>query len=197
MSTQPRSSSRLFLSLLLAALLVPFGATIADATTLRPISLDTLTRDSDAIVLGTVVAQQARFERGVIWTTSTLEVEQCIAGDCADVATLEVRTPGGEVAGVAQRIAGVTAVEPGGTYVMFLERGADRALRPVALVQGVVAVVPTASGRMAMEPSADVAVMAPDGRLIAHERPHQRRMEVASLITIIQNLRAVTPSQPR
>lgn len=171
---------------LVLGLLVP---SVADATIVEPLSLQALVERSDAVVLGTVVAQRSTFRQGIIWTTSTVEVEQCVIGECQRVAAVMVETPGGTVAGVSQRITGAAEVLRGEAYLFFLEEAVGPAYRPVALVQGVMAVEEQDDGaRVAVEAVGDVAVLGPDGRLVGHERRHPQRLPLAGLLSTITEL---------
>ena len=110
------------------------SASQSDATTLRRLSVDELSVLSDTVVVGNVSNQRAAFEGGVIWTTSTVDVESCWAGPCG-TNQVEVHTPGGVVGDIEQRVSGLTPIEVGDTLVLFLVRR-GRHLQPVSFGQG-------------------------------------------------------------
>jgi len=71
------------------------------ATTLVPVTLDQVTHTADLIVVGRVVSSVGRMDesRGMIFTHTTLRVEQVIRGNGAPAlrtdGTLEIVSPGG------------------------------------------------------------------------------------------------------
>ena len=109
-----------------AFLLGALVASTALATTLVKADLSWLTRNSDAVVVGTVGSVHSRYtaDRMRIMTNSEIAVSQTLKGQVP--ATVVVMQPGGEVGNVGQLVSGVARFSPGEEVVVFLEKRGER-----------------------------------------------------------------------
>jgi hypothetical protein len=138
--------------LLLASALV-FAPITAQATISRAVAFDEKVERAAAIVVGTCVSQEARWDESHRWilTYSTFQVEKLLKGSLP-VRELTIVTPGGEVDGLHQDTIGVPDFQKGDERVLFVKntdagptvlffdqgaytiekQGSDRIVRPVA-----------------------------------------------------------------
>ncbi|MBH25509.1 MAG: hypothetical protein CMH57_13885 [Myxococcales bacterium] len=160
---QPRHTARRS-TLAVAALLVTGVVAVsssATATTLPALTLDQVTVASERVVLVEVLDQAADFEGGVIWTHTTVRVEECWSGDCDDD-TLVVRTPGGVVGDLEQRVHGVTTMRTGDRLVLFLEATPNtlgQVFRPFGMALGALRVHQLGQDTVAVRDLTDVALV--------------------------------------
>lgn len=123
-----RRERRKRLSVLLAALCLSAAGlamvpTFAGATELPALSLESLAQSSDRVVVAQVTARQARFEGGLIWTRTTVQVQDCLGqlrDRCVQGEEMTVLTPGGQVGEVGQSVSGLRELEVGQRVVLFL-----------------------------------------------------------------------------
>jgi hypothetical protein len=73
----------------------------------------------------------------VIWTTTVVHVIECWQGSCAQGTELELRTLGGVVGDIEQRVAGLAAPKVGGKMLLFVREAPGGTYSPVGLAQGV------------------------------------------------------------
>lgn len=95
----------------------------AEAIVVAPIGLSALTQQSDDVVLGTVARQTVRYEGRHLVTDSEVSVAAVLKGRLVPRGTVFVRTAGGTLGNVTQRIADVPSPEVGESYVFFLSGG--------------------------------------------------------------------------
>lgn len=103
------------------ALTVP---TVARATVVVPVTVETLTRRSDDVVVGTVRRASSLWDAGRIVTDYEVDVAAVMKGALAPHGTVVVRLPGGVVGRIGQTVPGVPGMVTGGTYLLFLDVGA-------------------------------------------------------------------------
>lgn len=118
------------LSLLLVLAPLPAAATLAEALALEDLAV----RATD-IVQGRVLEVQGRRAGGLIVSDVAVAVAGCFKGTCQD-AVVTVRVLGGRAEGLTMRVFGAPRFEPDEDVLLFLEPGADDALRVVGLAQG-------------------------------------------------------------
>jgi hypothetical protein len=119
-----RGASALFLLLLIA--FSPLNQS-AEALTMSPLSVETLSRDADLIIHGRVLSQEAQrvqksgahSEGSWIFTLSTLEVTARLKGDC--LTQVLVSQAGGTIDGLTMSIPGATLLRPDQEVVLFLK----------------------------------------------------------------------------
>ncbi len=114
-------SARALLAIAAAtALLVPASSRGALA---RPVSVEALARDADAVVRAHVERREARWaaDGRHIETFVTLRVSSTWRGQASQ--SLAVRVPGGEVGEFGQRVDASPQFEDGEEVVVFLKRG--------------------------------------------------------------------------
>jgi hypothetical protein len=124
----------------------------ADATISRAVAFEEKVEDAAAIVVGTCIDQQSRWDNARNWilTYSTFRVEKTLKGFPSQQITIV--TPGGTVGNVAQDIVGVPKFSKGEEHVLFVRNtqagptvlyleqgnyhvekdGSERVVRPVA-----------------------------------------------------------------
>ncbi len=152
----------------------PFAAIVAGAllaaapargSVVRVLSLEELVARSAAIAVVTVESTRASWVDGRIVTDATLVVEDGLWGaESGD--RLAVRTLGGEVDELGQRVFGEPRFLPGERYLVFLEPAAaeDRLdlLRPIGMSQGALPVREGADGAQ-LEPNAELPLLVEPG----------------------------------
>jgi hypothetical protein len=124
------------------------GIGAASAAIVRPMNLGSLAHQADIVVLGQVVSSQAVWQGGRIVTQVKLAPETVFKG--AATGPIEISVLGGEVDGIAQRVAGATAFVPQERAVVFL-RLKGKTHQVVGMAQGKLRVEFDASG-VAMVP---------------------------------------------
>ena len=109
-----------------AFLLGALVANAAFATTLIKADLGQLTRTSDAVVIGKVVAVQSRLSSDgmKIITDAEIQVSQTLKGQVDT--TVVVMQPGGEVGEMGQHVAGVAKFAAGEEVAVFLQARGHR-----------------------------------------------------------------------
>jgi hypothetical protein len=121
-------------------------AATASATVVRRLTMDELAASSPVVVRGVVVEQQVRASdasAGRLETLTEIRVTDRLRGESN--ATLLVRQPGGELAGVGHDVSGRARFQKGEDVLLFLEPAADDAT--VYLVRGM------SSGKVRFEKS--------------------------------------------
>lgn len=121
------------------------------ASVVERLDVEQLTGLADRVVVGQVLSSRSHFTDNdrVIFTDAVLEVESTLKGDRAQ--RLVVRTSGGVVGDIGQRVAGSARLWPGERVVLFLEQLGDAApglplCRTIGLAQGAFHVVVAADG---------------------------------------------------
>ncbi len=142
---------RRLLGLALALTIVLIVAGPANATLIEALDMRQLVQGADSIILGTVVAQHARYDdRGRIVTDVTFDVEDTMKGSASSPEVV-LTVFGGDIGDLGMRIAGEPGLSDGDRAIVF-GRGVDSAaavggpFRPVGMSQGVLPVT-TQSGR--------------------------------------------------
>ncbi len=133
----PRQALKVLrVSAILSALLLTSAASASLAVAL---DLEALVHQSDAIVVGRVVAQQSRWDGDRIVTDVLVEVAETLHGTSPPDRMLQVVRLGGSIGELGMRVEGEPNFEGGGQYLLFLRRW--RGLyRPVGMSQGVMRV---------------------------------------------------------
>ena len=127
----------------------------AFATTLIKADLAFLTKNSDAVVVGTVGSVQSRMsgDGKRIITDSEIAVSQTLKGTVP--ATVVVMQPGGEVGDVGQYVSGVARFATGEEVIVFLEKRGDRFF-VTGLAQGKYRVEHAADGKRYAVPAKEL-----------------------------------------
>lgn len=115
-----------------ALLLAPVAA---DATIAVKLDIDALSTTSDTIVLGQVESKRSQWEGTRIVTDYTVKVTLPVAGAMNLGDKVSVRTLGGRVDDLAQRVYGTAGFAVGEDVLLFLETRADTK-RVVGMAQG-------------------------------------------------------------
>jgi len=126
------------------------------ASVVERLDVEQLTDLADRIVIGQILTSESHFvdDDRTIVTDAVLEVESTLKGDRAT--TLVVRTSGGVVGDIGQRVAGSARLLPGQRVVLFLEqRGAAAPGQPlcrtIGLAQGAYHIVVAVDGSQRVE----------------------------------------------
>ena len=148
-SPRPLSGAPRPSRLLAFAVLVALAALPARASVVRLLGLPELLARADVVAVATVESAVSSWVGGRIVTDSTLRLDEPLRGG-AGGDSVAVRTLGGEVGGIGQRVFGEPSFRPGARYLVFLERfpGADDPprFRPVGMAQGALPVLDTPDG---------------------------------------------------
>ncbi len=107
----------------MAACATLIASPTARATVVSAVTLESLTRQADEVIVATVVQSHAQWLDGRIVTDHQLRVVAVMKGRATPEASVMLETPGGVVGHLAQSIAGVPTLGPGGTYILFLSVG--------------------------------------------------------------------------
>jgi hypothetical protein len=123
----PMLPRRALLALVTAAALalVTAEVRVATATTVVPVTVETLARRSDAVLVVTPRSATPQWVGGTIVTDYDLEVQNVVQGTLSSGAHVTLRTPGGVVGRIGQQIPGVPSLETGRPYLVFLARDRD------------------------------------------------------------------------
>lgn len=135
--------------LLWLPLLVALAAVPVRASVVRVLGLPELLARAEVVAVVTVESAASSWVAGRIVTDSALRLDEPLRGG-ARGDFVSVRTLGGEVDGIGQRVFGEPSFRPGERYLVFLERfpGASERprFRPVGMAQGALPVVDTPDG---------------------------------------------------
>jgi hypothetical protein len=109
-------------------------APVAFATTLLAVDVPALSRNADAIVLGTVLSSKPRLaEGGRIITDTELQIAEVFKGKA--MGRIVVMQPGGIVGDLGQRVEGTAPFHAGEEVVVFLDARGERFI-VTGMVQG-------------------------------------------------------------
>jgi len=159
-----RSRSLRAAALLLGLWLVPHGA---PASVVRALSLPELVGESAIVAVARVETAASAWVGGRIVTDAVLVVDEGLAGAAAGE-RVTVRTLGGEVDGIGQRVSGEPWFRAGERYLVFLERlppPADEGaalFRPVGMAQGALPVAEAVDG-LQIAPNPELPALAAPG----------------------------------
>jgi hypothetical protein len=121
---------------------------LASATTVIPMSVESLTAASSHVLEGTAVQVWSQWnpEHTIIHTYTKFRVERLLKGPAPDVVI--VKQLGGRVGTIVQRVAGVRHWRPGEEAVLFLQPAEERdgTLVVTGLIQGNYRVMLAADG---------------------------------------------------
>lgn len=143
---------------LTAALLVLFAAApVAHATSVEAMDLRALVRAADHVVVGTVIATEARYDHlDRIVTDATIRVDERMLGGSPEGDTIVVRRLGGVLGDVGLRIEGEPTFEAGQHVLLFARAiPSERLLRPVGMSQGVLPIQRDAAGTEVVMPGGE------------------------------------------
>jgi hypothetical protein len=103
-------------------LLAFFLSNSLEATTVERLSLDTLVKKSNRIVIGKVRSSRTFWtsDRKLILTNYTIEVQETIKGQ--DASTVEITTIGGKIGDLTLHVAGMPQFEKDENAVVFVEK---------------------------------------------------------------------------
>jgi len=122
--------------LLLAGVILLLAASAASATTLLKMSFGDLAREADHVVVGTVTGIEGEWDASLNFIRSnvTLSVERSFRGKAPG--EIVIRTPGGQVGGMAQVAHGGPSFTEGERVLVFLTTWDDGTPKVLGYVQG-------------------------------------------------------------
>ena len=122
----------------------------AGASVSIQVTWDGLLRESTAAAIVTPTESQSVWENGRIYTYTHVHVDRAIAGDLATGADAWVRTMGGVVGKIGQRVEGEAVLAPGYASLLFMHTGGNA---PAGIYQ----VTARGQGQFPVVPAADPA----------------------------------------
>jgi hypothetical protein len=192
----------------LAAVLTVALSAVVQSTTIRPLSLDELSRESSEVVHGRVIGAESFWNRNrsTIYSRITVATETPIKGDVAGEVSLLVI--GGTVDGISSIVVDAPGLKEGQEVLLFLNRLEDlraevdlpvgaRTFRLTDVVQGVLTVVTDAAtqekravSHIARDLLRDpVAAAQPELRNVALSLGGPEGLPLGELISRIQRIR--------
>ncbi len=154
-------------ALYLAGALSVALATTARASVVLPANVEELARRAEHIVRGTVLSSAASWtpDGKQIVTITRISVDRALKG--RGPAVVEVRTPGGAVGDLAQKVVGAPEFAPGEQVIVFLRRyGGSGRYGVEGFGQGKFTVEPQASGKgLVTQRLVGLELKMPDGRI--------------------------------
>ncbi len=106
----------------------------AAATSLARLSVEQMTVAASTIARGRCIASESRWEKGEIWTISTIEIEDVWKGAAPN--RISVRLIGGRSGHILSTVAGVPLFHPGEEVILFLEPDRSGGLTVTGWVEG-------------------------------------------------------------
>ncbi|AKV01616.1 hypothetical protein AKJ09_08279 [Labilithrix luteola] len=97
----------------------------AQASVSIAVTFDALVKDADAVAVVTPVEHKSVWENGRIYTYTRVKVDQAVAGDVASGGEGWVRTMGGVVGKIGQRVEGEAVLTEGSSSFVFLRKQPD------------------------------------------------------------------------
>lgn len=150
-------------------LLGGLAAAPAEAAVVRALGLRELVARAEVIGVAAVESATSFWVSGRIVTDSILRLDLPLRGAAVGDRVV-VRTLGGEVDRIGQRVFGEPIFRPGERYLVFLERlpgsSVPALLRPVGMAQGVLPVVDAPGGPL-VTPPPDLPLLVDPGAMVS------------------------------
>ena len=119
-----------------AALAITLGGSpSAQATTVKLLDLDELTRAATHVVAGEITGQEAAWIGRLLVTRVTLRVADCLKGPC-EAGELTIHVLGGQADGLAMHVEGAATLYEGEDVLLFLQAAGAGVFRTVGMAQG-------------------------------------------------------------
>jgi hypothetical protein len=106
----------------IAAAVVTFSPTEAQASVSIAVTYDALVKDADAVGVATPVEKKTVWEDGRIYTYTRVKIDQNVAGELPSGSDGWVRTMGGVVGKVGQLVDGEPVFTPGKPSLVFMRK---------------------------------------------------------------------------
>lgn len=173
------------------------AASPARATVLLQLELTDLVGRADQVFLGQAVASTSRWTAAgkQIVTDTIFEVRQSLRG--ARGGKITVRTLGGVVDGIGQRVAGSPMFAKGDEVLLFTERRGSKVQFVVGMAQGAYRVRRDLPGRPSVRlnlQGVSLARRSPSGQLSLKHGVHSKRGERQPLETLLRRVQQVISS---
>jgi hypothetical protein len=147
----------------------------ASASVSIELSLDRLASGSDAVVVGTPVERHAFWRGGRIFTYCRLRVDVPIAGSLRQGDEIWLRTRGGIVGDVGQRVEGEAILAEGVRTLVFLRGAGDGAMAVHGRAQGQFRLVPGSDAVERLQQASNLGALVPDRRQLGSPPEGARR----------------------
>lgn len=134
---------------------------LSGATTAVVVALPEMVDRAEVIAAASVERAWSVWEDGRIVTYSIVVADEPVAGIEAGGRAV-VRTLGGEIGDIGQRVFGEPLLDPGERFLLFLESAGGGAYRPVGMAQGALPIVRAIAGDV-VTPSPDLPALAAPG----------------------------------
>ena len=176
-----------------SALLLLLSSPPLLATSILEMNLQALTKQSTNVVTGRVISQQSQFDgnQKLIWTYSTVEVDQGIKG--GELETLVIQQAGGAVGDTTQIVHGISLLKPSEEVLLFVAptQNTNSAYKITGLSQGMYRLRVDAGGNKIAKPVIDSKThylsKNADGKFV-HSEPSG---EAQSLSQLIKSIKAI------
>lgn len=162
------------------ALLALLLALPAGATSMLRADLPALSRESDAVVRGTVRRVQSRWAADGRRIVTDVEIEVAEALKGAPGRTVLVTQPGGRMGDIGQRVSGLASFAEGEEVVVFLQRRGRDAFAVRGMAQGKFRVQRSADGKAVLavpESVGDARILDPATGRETHAAPRSVPLE--------------------
>lgn len=159
-----RHSPRITLSIIALCLGLGVSPSIATATTVVPVTIEDLARQSEDIALVRVLQRSSHWSGRLIVTDNDTEVLIPFQGTLASHNRVVIRLAGGTVGTVREVIPDAPEMVPGSTYLVFLRGGTDGVRYVSHLTAAVVQVTPRTDGTT-LDARLPVGLLSPSPRL--------------------------------
>ncbi|MGE0434633.1 MAG: hypothetical protein AB7K09_20955 [Planctomycetota bacterium] len=123
-------------AVVLLALLLLLPAVVAEAGVVRRASLEGLTNESGCVVRGRIIASEARWEGGLIYTRHQLRVTTCLKGTAKGGDVVIISTLGGQIGDTGQVCCGEASFRAAEDVYCFLRKDGVGRWRVVGMNQG-------------------------------------------------------------
>jgi hypothetical protein len=137
----------------------PAGASVS-----IELSLDRLAAGSDAVVVGTPVERRALWRGGRIYTYSRLRIDVPVAGSLQQGDEIWLRTRGGIVGDVGQRVDGEAILAEGVRTLVFLRGTEDGVMAVHGRAQGQFRLVSGSDAVERLQPASNPGALVPERR---------------------------------
>ncbi len=158
---------------------------LAQAVTLQILTMDEMTEKSTSVVYAKVVDSYGALHGSMIYTHYRVQVIENWKGSQR---VTEIMLPGGVANGYRQTFAGVPALTPGKSYLMFLWAGPVGAPQLVGLTQGLLDVAEDAKGALiASRPMTTEQLLDANGKAVQDQPVRVQLNSLKRTVTLAAN----------
>jgi hypothetical protein len=166
----------------------------APATTVLKMSIEKMSLEAVAVIVGDVVDTKSAWtpEQTTIYTTITITVTKCVAGECPD--TVRIKQRGGTAGETTLYIPGMPKFSQGQKVLLFLDHsyeGEPGHHSVIGMCQGMFAIEKKEGEEMLAVQQGGAALAGPDAsgviRILGHDKQKTIVMPLDNLIKKIKN----------